>query len=61
MARVITNGKVSIGVYMLPDRKRPCLCKAEGSKIVSYGSFHNKMAADAFMDGLASLVGAKEE
>ena len=58
MPRVLTNGKVSIGAYMFPDRKRPSLCIEEGNQIMVYGSFHNEEQASEFMNKLGKLCGA---
>lgn len=33
MLRVLTDGKVKIGAYKFSDRKKPCLCIAEGKCI----------------------------
>lgn len=61
MAKKLTNGKVDIGAYMFPDRKKPCLCIAEGSTIKVYGHFNSVKEADEFMYELGKLVGAKME
>jgi hypothetical protein len=61
MPKVLTDGKISIGAYMFPDRKRPCLCISEGNQSVVYGYFHNIESADEFMDKLADLVRAEKE
>ena len=58
MAKVLTNGKVSIGAYMFPDRKRPSLCIEKGNEISVYGTFHNKEEANEFMNELGKLCGA---
>lgn len=59
MAKVLTDGKISIGAYMFPDRKRPCLCISEGNQSVVYGYFHNIECADEFMNKLGKLVRAE--
>ena len=59
MARFLTNGKISIGAYQFPDRKRPSLCIEKGNQILVYGSFHNKEQATEFMNELGKLCGAK--
>ena len=59
MARVLTDGKVKIGAYKFSDRKKPCLCIAEGSEIVVYGHFNTFEGAEEFMEKLGELVGAK--
>ena len=59
MARVLTNGKISIGAYQFPDRKRPSLCIEEGNEIKVYGTFHNAEQAMEFMNELGKLCGAK--
>ena len=59
MARVLTNGKISIGAYQFPDRKRPSLCIEKGNQILVYGSFHNKEQATEFMNELGKLCGAE--
>ena len=58
MPKVITNGKVRIGAYLFPDRKKPSLCIEQGSEIVVYGHFNSIKQADEFMDKLAELCGA---
>ena len=58
MPRVLTDGKIRIGAYMFPDRKRPMLCIQNGSAINVYGTFHNIEQADEFMDELGKLCGA---
>ncbi len=59
MPRVLTNGKVKIGAYKFPDRKKPCICVEKGNCIYTYGSFHSDEQADKFMNELGNLVGAK--
>ena len=61
MAKVLTNGKISIGAYMFPDRKKPCLCIEEGNEVVVYGHFNTIDGAKEFMDKLGRLVGAEME
>jgi hypothetical protein len=61
MAKKLTNGKISIGAYMFPDRKKPCLCVEEGNQCVVYGHFNTVEGADEFMDILGRMVGAKME
>lgn len=61
MAKVLTNGKVSIGAYMFPDRKRPSLCIEKDNAISVYGTFHNREQANEFMDELGKLCGAYNE
>ena len=58
MPKVITNGKVRIGAYLFPDRKKPSLCIEQSSEIVVYGHFNSIEQADEFMDKLAELCGA---
>ena len=36
MAKKLTNGTISIGAYMFPDRKKPFLCYEEGNQITVY-------------------------
>ena len=38
MLNVLTNGKIRIGAYSLPDRKKIALCVEEGNEIVSESS-----------------------
>ena len=59
MAIVLTDGKVKIGAYKLSDRKKPCLCIEEGSRIVVYGHFNTFESAEEFVKKLGELVGAK--
>lgn len=58
MPRVLTDGKISIGAYKFPDRKKPSLCIEKGSEIFVYGSFHNDKQANEFMNELGKLCGA---
>lgn len=59
MPKVLTDGKISIGAYMFPDRKRPCLCISEGNQLVVYGYFKSSAGADEFMNKLGKLVRAE--
>lgn len=59
MPKVLTNGKISVGAYMFPDRKRPCLCISEGNEVVVYGHFNSSLSADEFMNKLGKLVGVE--
>lgn len=61
MPKFLTDGKISIGAFMFPDKKRPCLCIDEGAEIVVYGHFNSIDSADKFMDRLAELVKAQKE
>jgi hypothetical protein len=61
MAKKLTDGKISIGAYMFPDRKKPCLCVEEGNRIVVYGHFNTVEGADDFMGILGKMVGASFE
>lgn len=61
MPKAITNGKVSIGAYLVSDRKKPSLCIEQGAEIVVYGTFNRKEQANEFMDKLAELCGAVRE
>ena len=61
MPKVLTNGKISIGAYMFPDRKKPCLCIEEGNQIVVYGHFNTKEGANEFIEKLGKMVGAEIE
>ena len=61
MPKVLTDGKISIGAYMFPDRKRPCLCIEEGNECVVYGHFNSSVGADEFMNKLAELIRVEVE
>ena len=61
MPRVLTNGKIKLGAYSLPDRKKIALCVEEGNEIVVCGYFTNLEKAEYFMDKLSDLVGAEME
>lgn len=58
---ILTNKKtgVSIGVYYMPYRKKPCLAIREGSVLTKYASFNNDFAAFEFMQKLSDFVGVK--
>ncbi len=55
----LTDGKISVGAYMFPDRKKPCLCYEEGNQITVYGHFNTRAGANEFMRKLGQLVGAE--
>lgn len=62
MPRVLTYGdEISIGAFMFPDRKKPCLCVRKGSSIVVYGTFNSTESAENFMNELGDFLGAKKE
>ena len=56
MPKVLTDGKVSIGAFMFPDRKRPMLCIEKGNQCVCYGHFNSIDGAKEFMNELGKLV-----
>ena len=58
MAKVITDGTTSIGAFMFPDRKKPCLGIQKGNTCYVYGHFIDKERANEFMDELAKLIRA---
>lgn len=60
MPKVITyGGNTKIGAYMLPNRKKPCICVNKGNQIAIYGTFNSIESADNFMKELADFLGAK--
>ena len=61
MPKVLTNGKIRIGAYSLPERKKIALCVEEGNEIVVCGYFTRLEHAEYFMDKLSDLVGAEME
>lgn len=61
MPRVLTDGKISIGAFMLPDRKRPAICVQENGTIKVYGYFTTKEGATEFVNRLGEFVGAVME
>lgn len=61
MLKVITNGKIRIGAYLFPDRKKPSLCIEQSAEIVVYNHFNSIEQADEFMDKLAELCGVVRE
>lgn len=61
MPKVLTDGKIKIGAYMFPDRKKPCLCIEEGNSITVYGHFNSSVGAEDFISKLGQMVGAIEE
>lgn len=60
MPKVLTNGKIKIGAYQMPNRKRPCLCVEEGNKLIAVGSFYDAKRADWLMDKIAEIIGQTE-
>ena len=61
MPRVLTDGKIKIGAYRLPVKKKIALCVEEGNEIVVCGYFTRLELAEYFMDKLAECVGAEME
>ena len=57
----LKDGKISIGAYMFPDRKKPCLCIKKGNQITAYGYFKTIDVAVEFMDELGHLFGVVVE
>ena len=55
----LTNGKMSIGAYRFPDRKRPALCIQKGNKITIFGYFQSTYGAECFMKELGQFIGAE--
>lgn len=51
--------KITIGIGILPDRKKPCLMIREGNVSTKYASFNNDEAAYKFMDIFADFIGAE--
>lgn len=61
MALVLTNGKISIGAYQLPDKKKIALCVVEGNGIYTCGYFTKDEDAEYFMRKLCECVGVEHE
>ena len=61
MALILTNGEMLIGKYVIPKRKKPCLCIQEGNTIKVYGTFTNEKLAKEFMEKLTEFVLVEEE
>ena len=61
MARVLTNGKIKVGAYRFPDRKRIALCVEEGNTINVCGYFTSEANANFLMDKIAEIVGQKKD
>lgn len=61
MPKVLTDGKMKIGAYMFPDRKKPALCIEEGNTIKVYGYFQGSEQASEFMTRLGKMVHAEFE
>ena len=58
---MLTNGKLSIGAMLFPDRKNPSLVVVEGNKVRVYGHFRSSDSAKDFMRILGHMVGAEFE
>lgn len=56
---VLSNGKTKIGVFHIPNRKKPCLGIENGNELKIYGTFKNEMMAMLFMERLSEFVGAR--
>lgn len=59
--KVLKKGNVEIGVFMLPDRKKPMLGVKIRNEVICYSDFRDKESADDFMNALASFVGAEQD
>ncbi len=59
MAKVITDGRISIGASMIPGRKKVALIIQDGNAIKVYGYFSSKELANEFMDRIGELCHAK--
>lgn len=55
-----TSTDVSIGVYDMPYRKKPCLAIREGNVLTKYASFNNDLAATEFMEKLRNFIGVED-
>ena len=55
-----TSTDVSIGVYDMPYRKKPCLAIREGNVLTKYASFNNDLAATEFMEKLRNFIGIED-
>ena len=60
MATVLTDGKIKVGAYRFPDRKRIALCVEEGNKIIVCGYFSSEENAEFLMDKIAEMIGIEE-
>lgn len=61
MGLVIFKGDTKIGVYNLPNVKRPRLCVEKGNSIISCATFRNDECAEWFMNELIDMFGLKKE
>ena len=61
MDKVLTNGKIKAGAYMLPGMKKPHICyeTVEDNCIHDCGRFNSKDSAERFIAILAELCGAE--
>lgn len=59
MAMVLTDGKIKVGAYRLPDRKRIAICVLEGSRMNVCGYFTSEANAEFFMRKVAEMIGAE--
>lgn len=58
MPIIMTDGKKSIGAYMLPNRKKPALCAKKGVMLEVYGYFRDRESAFDFMEEIADMCHA---
>ena len=61
MPKVLTNGKIKLGAYRFPDRKKIALCVEEGNVITVYGYFKSSEGANEFMNKIAEIIGCEVE
>lgn len=61
MGLVIFKGDTKIGVYKLPNVKRPRLCVEKGNTVTAYATFRNEECAEMFMNELIDMFGLKKE
>lgn len=61
MPKVLTNGKIKLGAYRFPDRKKIALCVEEGNTITVYGYFQSSEGANEVMNKIAEIIGCEVE
>lgn len=58
---VLSNGNVKIGVYHVPGKPRPRLCKEENGELFTYACFTDQACAEEFMAELCKFFGVTTE
>lgn len=60
MPLVLTNGKIKVGAYRVPDRKKIAFCVEKDNHVCICGYFTSKEHAEFLMNKIGEIIGQKE-